>query len=70
MDWLSFFCGMGAAICLLFLLFLFLPIRGMEKAQKDSNEILHEYWGQNQILQERQSVALESIADRLLKWVK
>jgi hypothetical protein len=28
---------------------------------------LHGYWQQNQVEQERQSVALEAIADRLLK---
>lgn len=70
MDILSFACGMGAAICLLFLFFLFLPIRHMEKAQKESHEILHEYWQKNEELQERQAAALENISDRMLKWVK
>jgi len=69
-DWLSFACGMGAAICLLFLFFLFLPIRTMQKKQDSSLTVLHEYWRQNQVETERQSVALEAIADRLLKWAK
>ena len=66
MDWLSFFCGMIAAIGLLFLFFLFLPIRSMEKAGKENRAALEGYWAENMQEQKRQSTALENIAELLL----
>ena len=65
MDWMSFFCGIGATICVSFLILMFLPMRGMRKDAMKNFDNLERYWLRNNHYQKRQAEALEHIANSL-----